>query len=387
MDIVQALFVASLLLIGYAYVGYPLVLWCLVRGKVDAGEPASATVLPKVSLLISAYNEAAVIREKLQNALALDYPRDFLEIVVVSDGSTDSTQSIVNEFAAEGVLLRHYEGRIGKTACLNKVMGEVSGDIVIFSDANSMYPPNTVRALTAPFADPSIGYVTGGTSYIADKNGRMGESIGIYARIEQLTKLLESRWGSCVGADGAMFAIRRALYQPLDRADINDLVIPLKIVRAGYRGIYSPQASCVEVAAKEASKEFSRQIRIAARTIRAVMAQRALLNPFAYGRFAFQLASHKLCKLIVPFLLLLAFVTNLVLVGVHPAYLVLLIIQSMVYLTVWLTLQRPAVPMADSLIARLLGVLHSFIVVNVAVGIAWVRYWKGDSFTTWAPAR
>jgi cellulose synthase/poly-beta-1,6-N-acetylglucosamine synthase-like glycosyltransferase len=383
----QAVFFMSLGLIGYAYAGYLVVLWVLTRVLAVPTSHELTFVLPKVSIIISVYNEEAVLSDKLTNSLQLDYPRELLEIVVVSDGSTDGTEEIAKSFADRGVILKSYQGRIGKTACLNQAVADLSSDIVIFSDANSMYPPNTVRALISPFSDSGIGFVTGGTSYVADNNGGMGESIGIYARLEQMTKLLESRLGSCVGADGAMFAIRRLLYQPLDHADINDLVIPLRIVRAGYRGIYSPQASCVEVVAKEATKEFSRQVRIAARTIRAVMAQRALLNPFVYGLFAFQLASHKLCKLIVPFLLLLAFVANVVLVGDSPFYLVLLIIQLMVYMTAWMAVRRSAVPASGSFAMRLFDLMHSFLVVNIAVGIAWVRYWKGDSFTTWAPAR
>lgn len=383
----QLTFILSLGLIGYAYFGYLIVLWALslVAGRSLTQE--SSSWLPKVSLIISVYNEESILFEKLANSLALDYPGELLQIIVVSDGSTDGTEDIAGRFADRGVILKSYPGRIGKTACLNQAVADLSGDIVIFSDANSMYPPNTVRGLVAPFSDPGIGFVTGGTSYVADSNGRMGKSIGIYARLEQTTKLLESQLGSCVGADGAMFAIRRSLYQPLDHADINDLVIPLKIVRAGYRGIYSPQASCVEVVAKEAAREFSRQVRIAARTIRAVMAQRALLNPFVHGLFAFQLASHKLCKLMVPFLLVSVFVTNVFLVEASPFYLVLLIVQSMVYMTAWMMVKRPAVPASGSFIMKLFDLMHAFLIVNAAVGIAWVRYWKGDSFTTWAPAR
>lgn len=383
----QLTFMLSLALIGYAYVGYLVVLWAisLVAGKSLTQEPSFW--LPKVSLIISVYNEEATLVEKLVNSLALDYPRELLEIIVVSDGSTDRTEEIARSFAESGVILKSYPGRIGKTACLNQAIADLSSDIVIFSDANSMYPPNTVRALVAPFSDPGIGFVTGGTSYVADSNGRMGRSIGIYARLEQRTKLLESRLGSCVGADGAMFAIRRSLYQPLDHADINDLVVPLKIVQAGYRGIYSPQASCVEVVAKEAAKEFSRQVRIATRTIRAVMAQRALLNPFVHGLFAFQLASHKLCKLMVPFLLLLVFVTNVALVSANQFYLVSFFIQLMIYTTAWIMVKRPAVPSSSSFTMKLFDLLHSFLVVNAAVGVGWFRYWKRDSFTTWAPAR
>lgn len=383
----QLIFLLSLVLIAYAYVGYPIVLWCLAIIKKGPRIQAEPSWTPNVSLLISVYNEEAILEEKLLNSLKLDYPRKRLEIVVISDGSTDRTEAIAKEFADQGVVLKSYPGRIGKTACLNQVMAAISGEIVIFSDANAMYTPYVLRALIEPFADSAIGYVTGGTSYVSDANGKMGKSIGLYARLERTTKMLESRIGSCVGADGAIFAIRRSLYEPLNRADINDLVIPLRIVRAGFRGIYVPRASCAEVAAKETTREFSRQVRIAARTIRAVMTHRALLNPFRYGLFAFQFISHKFCKLIVPFLLLAALVSNAALMGAGTFYLVTLALQLVLYGTAWIAMRFATSHQSASAVRRLLDVVHSFILVNVAVAVGWVRYWRGESFTTWAPAR
>jgi cellulose synthase/poly-beta-1,6-N-acetylglucosamine synthase-like glycosyltransferase len=383
----HSLFLLSLVLVVYAYAGYPVALWCLTIIKRGPKIQENPSWLPKVSLLISVYNEEAILEEKIRNSLSLDYPRELLEIVVISDGSTDQTEEIAKRFVHQGIVLKSYPGRIGKTACLNQVMAAISGEIIIFSDANSMYATHVVRALIEPFADPAIGYVTGGTSYVSDENGKMGESIGLYSRLERMTKLLESRIGSCVGADGAMFAIRRSLYEPLDRVDINDLVIPLRIIRGGFRGVYTPSALCVEVASKEATHEFRRQVRIAARTIRAVMTHRALLNPFRYGIFAFQFMSHKFCKLVVPFLLLSTLISNAALMGAGTFYLVTLVLQLMVYGTALIAM-RSAIPhQSGSAVQRLLDVVHSFILVNVAVAVAWVRYWKGESFTTWAPAR
>lgn len=384
---VQALFFLSLIVIAYAYLGYPMTLWCLAAFKMARPLDQKNPWLPRVSLLISVYNEESIIEAKLRNSLKLDYPKELFEIIVLSDGSTDKTNGIVSRFANEGVKLRFYEGRIGKTACLNHAIRSVSGDIVIFSDANSMYPPQVVRALVGPFADPTIGFVTGGTNYVSDGSGHMGESIGLYSRLERLTKSLESRLGSCVGADGAMFAIRSSLFEPLDRADINDLVIPLRIVRAGFRGIYAADAFCIEVAAKETAREFDRQVRIAARTIRAVMTQRALLNPLVFGLFAFQLFSHKLCKLIVPFLLLSVMGCSFVLAPFSEWYLFLMAVQVVLYTTAWITVRASRPRELGVVLSRLFNLFHSFIVVNVAIGVAWVRYWKGDTFTTWAPAR
>lgn len=213
---IEVLFWLSLFVIIYAYAGYPILLWSLSRflkRKPSADALSKAHHLPMVTLIVSAYNEEKVIGDKLNNALALDYPRELLEIVVVSDGSSDGTVRIVSGFADQGVVLRHYEGRIGKTACLNQVVPLATGEIIVFSDANSTYERGALKALVRSFQDRTIGFVTGWTRYVSHRD-RMAvvNPLGLYSRLELITKELESRLGSCVGADGAIFAIRRELY-------------------------------------------------------------------------------------------------------------------------------------------------------------------------------
>jgi cellulose synthase/poly-beta-1,6-N-acetylglucosamine synthase-like glycosyltransferase len=338
-----------------------------------------------VTVIVSAYNEEQVIGEKIANTLALDYPGNLLEIVVVSDGSSDRTCEIVASYAPRGVVLRHYEGRIGKTACLNRAVPLATGDLVVFSDANSAFAREALSALVEPFQDRSVGFVTGWTRYGAAEPGRAGDSlgIGIYSRLELLTKRLESRLGSCVGADGAIFAIRRELYRPLAAHDINDLVIPLSINLQGYRGVLEPRAICFERDAGSAKGEFRRQVRITSRTIRALVNYRQLLNPLRYGLLSLEILSHKLCKFLVPLFLIVLLATSVLLADRGTVYLAALAAQGMLYAS------AGAAPLLAGVagLSRLADAAKTFVVVNAAIAVAWAKYLQGETFTTWSPTQ
>jgi cellulose synthase/poly-beta-1,6-N-acetylglucosamine synthase-like glycosyltransferase len=380
-----AAFWVSLLAIAYAYVGYPAVLWLLSRFRPPAawdgtGPDAS---LPSVTLIVSAFNEEQVIGQKLENALSLDYPLGLLEIVVVSDGSSDRTCEIVLGFAHRGIVLRHYEGRIGKTACLNRALPMANGSIVVFSDANSAYERGALRALVRPFADPSVGFVTGWTRYGSKEDEAASASLGIYSKLELMTKELESRLGSCVGADGAIFAIRKQLYTPLRDYDINDLVIPLSINRQGYRGILQREATCVEKDAGGAKGEFQRQVRITNRTLRAIMNYRQLFNPCRFGLLSFELFSHKLCKFLVPAFLIAALVANLLLAQRGGFFLAALIAQGIFYVSAG----AATLLSKTRFLSHLAETARSFVVVNAAIALAWIQYFQGETYTTWSPTK
>ncbi len=380
------LFWFSIIFIFYAYFGYPLLLLLFTvinkrrypeqTGRVD-------NFYPKVTLLISAYNEERVIEDKILNSLELDYPKELLEIVVISDGSNDMTNKIAERYADKGVILRYFEGRIGKTACLNKAVPLAKGDIVIFSDANSKYDREAVKELVKHFADKKIGFVTGTTKYVSDEANKALDSIGIYSKIEQITKRLESEIGSCVGADGAIFAIQKNLYQQLKDIDINDLVIPLNIVKHGYRGILEEKAFCIEKTAKNASGEFYRQVRITNRTIRAIVNNIELFNPLEFGIFSFQLLSHKVCKLSVPFFLLILLLTNVLLIKNRPLYLLLFSGQLLFYSSALLGY----VGKYFKGLSRLTSVSNTFTIANLAVLLGWIKFIKGETYTTWNASR
>jgi cellulose synthase/poly-beta-1,6-N-acetylglucosamine synthase-like glycosyltransferase len=334
-------------------------------------------------MIVSAYNEETVIREKIENALSLDYPEERLEILVVSDGSTDRTCAIAAEYVERGVALLHYEGRIGKTACLNRALPTATGEIVVFSDANSAYGRGALRALTQPFQDGTVGFVTGWTKYSSGAGSPDVVSLGIYSALELVTKELESRLGSCVGADGAIFAIRKALYVPLRDYDINDFVLPLAINQQGYRGVLEREAICSEKGAGSPKAEFQRQVRITNRTIRAIFNYRRLLNPFRFGFLSFELASHKLCKFLVPLFLIALLASSWPLAKYGGFYALALAVQGLFYGAVGVAALVPT----SGIVGRIVEAARTFFVVNVAIALAWVKYLQGETYTTWSPTK
>lgn len=380
MSMAAVLFWSSLGGVIYSYLGYPLVLKLLSFFVKPSERNQAVPVLPKVTLIVSVFNEEQVIEEKIVNTLALDYPSDLLEIVFVSDGSTDRTDEVISGYAERGVLLRRYEGRVGKTACLNQAVPLADGKIIVFSDANSKYDQGAIRALVRHFSDDRIGFVTGRTRYLSPEGKKVRESVGVYARIESEIKRLESLVGSCVGADGAIFAIRRGLYRPLQSTDINDLVIPLKIVAQGFQGKLEEEAFCFEETAKGGVQEFHRQVRITNRTIRAIVNHRSLLNPMRHGFFSFQLFSHKVSRLLVPFFLLTLFFTNCALISDGPVYFLSGVGQMLFYLMAIIGGGR-----GSNTIAWIVALSHTFAMVNLAILYAWLKYVKGETYVTWMP--
>jgi cellulose synthase/poly-beta-1,6-N-acetylglucosamine synthase-like glycosyltransferase len=290
----QALLWCSLAVLLYVYAGYPALLKLLVRTH---GRPVrKRDITPTVSLIISAHDEAAVIRDKLENALNLDYPDGLLEIVVVSDASSDGTDDIVRDYANRGIVLKSQSLRRGKTAGLNMVVPELNGDIVVFSDANALYEPDAIRKLVRNFADPQVGCVTGEARYIEGNRTAADAGERAYWNYEIQLKRLETSIGSMVGGDGAIYAIRRPLWRTLPENAINDFLNPLQIVAAGWRAVYEPEAVCHEETAGGVRREYGRRVRIVSRSWQAVSQVPTLLNPFRSGFFAVALLSHKVLR-------------------------------------------------------------------------------------------
>lgn len=385
MAVTEAIFWVSLLSIVYPYAGYPAVLWLRFRlmKKSPKHIPTKDTYIPSVTIVISAYNEENVIGEKIENTLALDFPKEILEIVIVSDGSNDRTCEIASNFADRGVVLRHFDERIGKTACLNSSVPLATGKVVVFSDANSAYEKGALLALLRPFQDDSVGFVTGWTQYGTSDGRPATSSIGLYTRLELMTKELESRLGSCIGADGAIFAIRKELYRPLNNYDINDFVIPLSINERGYRGVLERGAVCFEKDAGGDDGEFQRQVRISNRTIRAIINYHHLLNPLKYGWFSVGLFSHKLCKFLVPAFLITLFVSCLLLSKQDHLYVVALISQMLFYGSAVVCIYSPNARLQ----LRFMEPAILFVLVNIAMALAWIRYFQGHTYSTWAPTK
>jgi cellulose synthase/poly-beta-1,6-N-acetylglucosamine synthase-like glycosyltransferase len=289
------LLIVSVLVLLYIVVGYPQLLRIVVAIR-GARPVKQADITPTLSFVISAYNEADVIRAKLENTLAIDYPADRREIVVISDCSDDGTDEIVGEFATRGVRLLRQAERRGKTAGLNHSVPLLTGEIVVFSDANAMYEPDALRKLVRNFADAKVGYVTGEARYLLDGQAVADASERAYWGYEMELKRRETLIGSMVGGDGAIYAIRRALWRTLPEDAINDFLNPLQIVEAGWRGVYEPEAVCYEETSGGFKSEYKRRVRIVSRSWRAVFQAPGVLNPFRVGLFSWCLISHKVLR-------------------------------------------------------------------------------------------
>jgi cellulose synthase/poly-beta-1,6-N-acetylglucosamine synthase-like glycosyltransferase len=365
----------------YVYAGYPLLL--VVLSGLGARRPVrKGEIEPGVTLIVSAFNEAAVIAEKIRNSLALDYPREKIEIVVISDASDDGTDEIVGQFAAQGVRLLRMSDRGGKTLGLNAGVRAAKGEIVVFSDANAMYLPDAIRKMARNFADPAVGAVVGESTY-ADAEGGAQQSESLYWKYETGIKRLETQIGSTVGGDGAIYAIRRSLYRDMRADALSDFVNPMQIVQAGYRCIYEPEAQSIEEAAEGFEKEFRRKVRIVNRAWRATWTLPALLNPLRFGWFSLELISHKLLRWLMPVFLVAVLVVNVLLIERAPLYSWLMLLQLLFYalaLAGYLTRGRPTQP-------RLLYVPYYFCLVNIASARGIIEAYRGRTYTTWATPR
>ncbi|MBI4417780.1 MAG: glycosyltransferase family 2 protein [Ignavibacteriales bacterium] len=295
----ELFFWISAFTILYTYAGYPFLLGILSLFKRQQAVPLKME--PTVSLVLSVYNEEKGIEEKLGNLREIDYPSDKLEILVGSDGSTDQTVELLEKSGLKGMQLFVYSERRGKAAVVNDLVREALGEVVVFSDANSLFRVDTLRNLVNPFAESGVGAVSGELVLLSP--GNIGESL--YWKYETVVKRLESRVGTLVGATGGVYAIRRSLFHPLplDRAIADDFMIPMRVLEQGYRVAYEPAAVASETAEETVAREFRRKVRIGAQNFNALRYVSAMLNPLR-GFVAFALWSHKVIRWIVPVSLL-----------------------------------------------------------------------------------
>ncbi len=304
------LFWGAVALAAYTYVGFPLLV--MLRGLFQRKEYRCADIEPKVSLVIAAHNEAKTIQAKLDNILALDYPADKLEVIIASDGSTDGTDAIVQGYTRQGVRLLSLP-RQGKAPALNAAVATATGDILVFSDANSLYAPQAIRALTRPFADPNVGGVAGNQCYLKESAaGEVNSGEHSYWDFDRKLKQFESMAGNTISATGAIYAIRRSLFEPVPGGVTDDFTISTGVIAQGYRLVFAPDAIAYEPVAGSSDAEFARKVRVITRGLRAVQVRGTLLNPFRHGFYALQLFSHKVLRRLIVFpLLVLALVTPL----------------------------------------------------------------------------
>ena len=362
----ELIFWTSFAVIFYVYAGYPLILAAMALRAKPTG--SDENYLPSVSLIIAAYNEAKVIREKLENSLALDYPSDRLEIIVASDGSTDDTSKIVERYSDRGIILHKVNPRGGKTRALNTVIPKTNGEILVLSDANTMFRPDAIRKLVRHFVDPAVGAVSGDVRLV-DAADSHSHSEGLYYRYERGLQALESRVGSIIGSDGAMYAVAREHFRPPpDEIILDDFVISMTVARSGFRVLYDPEAIATEQGTLSAREEFFRKVRIIAGGIQALRLRVGLprlMQPF----LLFGYISHKLLRWLVPCLLLAILFSSSALVS-KPFYALVLGAQAVFYFV--------AVAYGLNTLGfqqhRFSGIAYYFSLVN---GAALFGIWKG----------
>jgi cellulose synthase/poly-beta-1,6-N-acetylglucosamine synthase-like glycosyltransferase len=384
---VRLVYWISIALIVYAYLGYPTLLLALaslhqvvrdVRFAFRRGERRSSLPegLPAVSLVFSAFNEEALIRQKMANCLALDYPNDRLEILVGCDGCSDRTVEMARSASPPHARIFDFRQRRGKPAVINELVSHANGEIIVFSDANTMLASNAVLRLVRSFSSPRVGCVCGELKFEPAPDGTPTE--GVYWRYEVLLKFLESRLNMMVGANGGLYAVRRSLFKPIPaRGIIDDFLVSMAVRQQGYRLVYDPEATATEDAAASVGDEFYRRVRIGAGNFYALRYVWRLLSPSA-GLVSLALWSHKVLRWLVPFALVTAFGAAVALAA-QPLYaasaLAALALAAMAATGYYR--ERARSPMGP------FGIPYYFLSMNLALALGLFRCLAGTQTSAW----
>jgi len=365
--------------IVWVYFGYPLALKIGLLGCRKQFHRAAIT--PTVSIIIPAHNEESAIEAKIRNLLALDYPREQVEILVGSDGSSDRTQEIVERFASDGVGLVSFPQQQGKSAIQNGLVAMACEEFLVFTDADCFLPTHALRCLMENFANPSVGLVTAHPTYVNASETATAQNEGIYLRYETWLRHQESQRGLLAMASGSLFAMRRPLWHPLDHNLGDDFVLPLRVAQSGMHNLIDARvAVCTRLDQNEPSTMLALKVRVISKDFRALLAHRALLNPFRYGATAISLWSHKLLRWLVPYFLLLMILANSLLL--HSRFLQLVFAAQLAFYGIAIAGfafgDKNKLPWS---------VPMSFCVVNAAALLGTLKCLAGRTSGVWKPHR
>ena len=377
--LMQFLFWSSLALIVYAYVGYPLILWLWTRRlkkQTEEINTPSNGPLPRVSIVIAAYKEEAVILERLNNLAKLDYPSDRLEILIGCDGDEDLTGELVRSYDNEQIRLIQFEQRRGKASVLNDCVPQATGEIIVFSDANTNMEPRCIKQLVRHFQDASVGGVCG---QLILEDPATGKNVdGLYWRYENFLKLCETKIGAVLGVNGAIYALRKSLYFPIPpETIIDDFLIGMRVHLTGSRLVFDDSAIAREETATSVQAEFKRRIRIGTGAFQSLKYLKGLLNP-KYGSIAFAFCSHKLLRWLCPAFMALVLATNLCLIQ-NPIYQISLLMQGLFYLSAFVGMKL----VKGNHLLRLCRVPGMFVQMNLALAIGFFRWLFVAQTGTW----
>lgn len=371
------LFWVVLLLIVYTYIGYPLMITLLQR--VTICTVSKSSVHYPVSVVIAVHNGEDSIERRLQNLLLQDYPQELLEIIVVSDGSSDRTVECARMCVSDRITVVALEKNDGKATALNHAVAMAKGELIVFTDARQEFQPNAITNLVANFADSTVGCVSGELHFLEDPDSKIEAEMGAYWKYEKFIRRSESASGSVVGATGCIYAIRRELYQPLPAGTIlDDVLTPMNIARAGKRVLFEGQAVAYDIISKNVDQEWRRKVRTLAGNWQLLSLSPWLIVPWSNPLWL-RFVSHKLLRLLVPFGMVALLALGLLLSG--QFYFWFTVIQLAFYLV---ALAGLLVPMARSL--RLVSLCYFFMVMNAAAVAGFWKWATGGCATAWQPA-
>jgi cellulose synthase/poly-beta-1,6-N-acetylglucosamine synthase-like glycosyltransferase len=378
-SIVTWVFWLSLGVTAYVYFGYPAL---LASGLLSSRKGwHRRRIQPTISVIVAAYNEEAAIEHKIKNLLTCDYPADRLEIVIGSDGSTDRTEEIVEQYAGRGVRLVKGGSRRGKSAIQNDAVATASGSILVFTDADCLITAGTLQQAIDNFADPGVGLVTGTAAFANSDESAITRNEGLYARYEAWIRQQESERQLLAAASGSFFAIRRKLWKPLDPNVGDDFVLPLQVALRGFRNVLDPNVIAWTQLPAEASSMFRVKKRIVTKDLRGLLRNWQILNPLHSGRVAVGLWSHKLLRWLVAYFLCALLLSNLFLLG-GVFFRVTLLLQVLFY-----GIALGAMIANDRELKMPWSVASSFCVVNCAAMFGIIDYLIKGSAGQWRPVR
>ncbi|MEM9834204.1 MAG: glycosyltransferase family 2 protein [Bacteroidota bacterium] len=388
MQLIELFWWLCLLLVIYTYVGYGIVLRLLVGLKRSREKQREIIeyqeFCPETTIVIAAYNEAGFIEEKIRNTLELDYPPDKLQVVIVTDGSTDNTPDIVRQYSE--VKLLHQPERRGKIAAVHRTMKEVNTPVVIFTDANTYLNPEAIRNIVYHYRNPRVGGVAGEKRiHVEEKDSASGAGEGFYWKYESALKTWDAELYSVVGAAGELFSVRTELYEDIPQDTIiEDFYLTLRIAQKGYRIAYEPNAYALEGPSASIKEELKRKIRIASGGIQAIVRLKALLNIFRYGILSFQYISHRVLRwTVTPLALVLLFFLNILLYNRSEFYQLTFYGQILFYLAALVGY----VLANRSIKIKAFFIPYYFFIMNYAVFRGIIRYLKGSQSVTWERAQ
>ena len=384
----ELLFWMSTFMIFYAYLGYLLCLFVISLFKKTNTLSTSKTInpdsiFPRVSFIITAYNEEDRIKEKIEGSLLQDYPKDRLEIIVASDCSNDMTDEIVLSYEGKVKLVRAPE-RKGKENAQKYAVEAATGEIFVFSDVATILKPDGISNIVKNFNDPSIGCVSSEDRFIDADGTISGE--GAYVKYEMFLRKFESRVNTLVGLSGSFFAARREVCKNWSNELQSDFNTLLNSIRLGLRGISDSQSIGYYKNIADGKKEYNRKVRTVLRGISVMMKNLSLLNPFKYGLFGWQLFSHKICRWLVPYFLIFLFISNLFIMFSSIFYFFTFVLQVTFYILAYKYHRHSKAKHQDPS-GNLIKIPYFFVTVNLSILVAWWKYIKGERATFWEPSK